>query len=60
MEIRDKLVRLHGLNIGPKICDIYGATVDDLELLAIAEDELKPQEEADHGAGPDIPAEREG
>jgi len=60
MEIRDKLIRLHGLNIGPKILDLYGATIDDLELLAIAETELNPKEEPAHGDGSDIHSEREG
>lgn len=54
LEIRDKLVRLHRLKIGPKVCELFNVTVDDLELLAIAEDELNPQEEPEDGKRPDV------
>ena len=49
MEIRGHLVRLHRLKIGPEILRLHGATLYDLELLAIAEDELNRKEEGDDG-----------
>ncbi len=60
MEIRDRLVRLKELNIGAKILDIYGADRDDLDLLAVAEEALTPQEEQPHGDGHEMAAECEG
>jgi hypothetical protein len=60
LEIRDKLVRLHRLEIGPAICNIYNVTVDDLELMAVAEDELNPKEEPPDGTGHNLDTEREG
>jgi hypothetical protein len=41
VDIRDKLVRLHALNIGGKVLDLCRATLDDLELIAVIEDTLK-------------------
>jgi hypothetical protein len=57
MEIRNKLIRLHRLKIGPAILDRYGATLDDLELLALAEDELNEKEVTPDGNGPEMAAE---
>ena len=45
MEIRDRLQRLNGLGIGDGVLRLYCATVDDLDLLAIIQDELNPQHE---------------
>lgn len=39
--MRDRLLRLSGLNIGSKVLEIYRANIFDLELLAIAEDETR-------------------
>ena len=60
MEIRDKLVRLHRLKIGPAILDRYGCTIDDLEMLALAEDELNEKWEPTDGNGSEMDAECEG
>lgn len=54
MEIRDKLIRLHRLKIGPAILDRYQATVEDLELLALAEDELTTKEATTDGDGSEM------
>ena len=57
MNIRDKLVRLHRLKIGGEILRMHGATLEDLELLALAEDELNAKEGADNGNGSEMAAE---
>lgn len=57
LEIRDRLVRLHDLNIGDAVLRIYGADKNDLDLLAVAEDVLKPQEEKPDGNGSEMAAE---
>lgn len=61
LDIRDKLIRLKNMGIGDSILKLYGATVDTLELLAIAEDELNPQhEDMSDGNGSDMAAECQG
>jgi len=55
LEIRDKLQRLSGLNIGSSVLDLYRASIDDLDLIAIAEDELR--EEQPHGPRSEMAAE---
>lgn len=59
LAIRSKLVRLHRLKIGPAILGLYGATLDDLEMMALAEDELNEEEKegADDGDGSEMAAE---
>lgn len=57
MEIRDKLIRLHRLKIGGEILNIYRCTIDDLEMLALAEDELNVKEETDDGNGSEMDTE---
>jgi hypothetical protein len=59
MEIRNKLDRLQRMRIGAAILDRYGATIEDLELLALAEDELNPKGDNDDGNGYDMAAESE-
>ena len=56
MEIRDKLIRLHRLKIGSAILGMYNATKEDLELLALAEDELNETEEQHDGDGSEMAA----
>lgn len=60
MDIRDKLIRLQRLKIGSVICSIYGVTSEDLELLAITEDELNPKEDQDNGTRCDVHNQCEG
>lgn len=43
MKLRSMLVRLHEIVDPGTICKMFHATLDDLELLAIVEDELKPE-----------------
>ena len=43
LEIRDRLSRLSRLGVGGKILDLYEATIDDLELIAVIEDHASPQ-----------------
>jgi hypothetical protein len=37
VEIHEKLACLHRLNIGSAILEMYGATVEDLELIVVIE-----------------------
>lgn len=60
MDLRDKLVRLHRLEVGAEILRMYKPSSFDLELLAIAEDELNEKEEQPDGNGSDLDTEREG
>jgi hypothetical protein len=57
LEIRSALIRLHRLKIGPGILNLYNATLDDLELLALAEDELNESGDTDDGNGSEMAAE---
>jgi hypothetical protein len=57
MEIRDRLIRLHRLKIGPEILRIYSATRRDLELMALAEDELNEKGDTEDGNGPEMDVE---
>ncbi|GAB4486022.1 MAG: hypothetical protein OHK006_13220 [Thermodesulfovibrionales bacterium] len=41
LQLRGLLIRLHELTIGPEILRLFQADIDDLELLATVEDELK-------------------
>jgi len=41
MQIRDKLVRLRDLVDAGTVLKMYGADLDDIELLAVLEDEIK-------------------
>ena len=56
LEIRDKLVRLSRLNIGDAVLRLYLATREDLEFLALIEDELNPEED-NHGDGCEVDTE---
>lgn len=48
MKLRSMLVRLHEIIDPGTICKMFNATLDDLELLALVEDELKPDTATDH------------
>jgi len=41
LEIHDRIDRLRRLNLAAHICTVYGVNKQDLELLAVIEDELK-------------------
>ena len=41
MQIRDKLVRLKDLVDAGTVLQMYGADLDDIELLAVLEDEIR-------------------
>jgi hypothetical protein len=49
LEIRDRLVRLHRLKLAPVIATVYGVTKDDLDLLALIEDQLSNEKESADG-----------
>ena len=51
MELRGLLVRLQPTVDSGTICRMFGADLDDLQLLAIVEDELRPEKEEDKGDG---------
>lgn len=42
LNMRGMLISLEGLGIGGEILKMYEATKEDIELLAVIEDELKP------------------
>ena len=58
MEIRTRLIQLHRLKIGPEVLRMYQTDLYDLELLALAEDELTHKEEAKDGDGSEMAAKR--
>ena len=47
MKLRSMLVRLHEIVDPGTICKMFNATLEDLELLAMIEDELKPEAQPD-------------
>jgi len=55
LDLREKLNWLKPLGIGDSILKLYGATVDTLDLLVIAEKELKPEyEDSENGNGSEM------
>jgi len=47
LEMRSTILRLRNLIDPGTICRMYDADMDDLQLLALVEDELKPEEDHD-------------
>jgi len=55
LDLREKLNVLKPLNIGDSILKLYGATVDTLDLLVIAEKELQLENEGtENGNGSEM------
>lgn len=60
LALRDKLIRLRRLGIGAEIMRMYQVTLDDLDLLALIDNELNPREDNPHGDGSDLDTDGEG
>jgi hypothetical protein len=59
IEIRSRLYALKEMGIADSVLRIYQADIDDLELLALAEEELTPlhDEDTPDGTGSEMAAE---